>query len=95
VGATTWPYDEKADAAEEVQHALGAAHGDHKKVLLVFGANWCEDCRALDRALHGRRMLIEGPFDVVKIDKNLELDARYGRSRTASRRSWSWTPTTS
>ena len=84
VGATTWPYDEKADAAAEVQQALGAAHADHKQVLLVFGANWCEDCRALDKALQGTsRTLIQGKFDVVKIDvgnfdKNLELDARYG-----------------
>lgn len=84
VGAKTWPYDEKADAAADVQHALAAAHTDHRKVLLVFGANWCEDCRVLDEALHGRsRALIEGKFDVVKIDvgnfdKNLALDARYG-----------------
>ena len=84
VGAMTPPYDEKADAAAAVQHALSAAHADQKKVLLVFGANWCEDCRALDQALHGSsRTLIEGKFDVVKIDvgnfdKNLELDARYG-----------------
>jgi thioredoxin 1 len=84
VGATTWPYDEKADAAAEVQQALGAAHADHKQVLLVFGANWCEDCRALDKALQGTsHTLIQGKFDVVKIDvgnfdKNLELDARYG-----------------
>jgi thioredoxin 1 len=84
VGATTWPYDEKADAPAQVQQALGAARADHKKVLLVFGANWCEDCRALDKALQGTsHTLIEGKFDVVKIDvgnfdKNLELDARYG-----------------
>jgi protein disulfide-isomerase len=84
VGATTWPYNEKADANADVQRALTAAHSDHKRVLLVFGANWCGDCRALDQALHGSsQTLIEGKFDVVKIDvgnfdKNLELDARYG-----------------
>ena len=22
-------------------------------MAVVFGANWCEDCRALDKALHG------------------------------------------
>ena len=50
----------------------------------MFGANWCEDCRALDKALQGTsHTLIQGKFDVVKIDvgnfdKNLELDARYG-----------------
>jgi thioredoxin 1 len=82
--AADGPYDEKADANADVQHALTAAQADHRKVLLVFGANWCGDCRALDQALHGSsRALIEDKFDVVKIDvgnfdKNLELDARYG-----------------
>lgn len=77
-------YNEKADAAADVQHALAAAQTDHKKVLLVFGANWCGDCRALDKAMHGSsQSLIEGKFDVVKIDvgnfdKNLDLANRYG-----------------
>ena len=53
-------------------------------MLLVFGANWCGDCRALDQALHGSSgPLIDGKFEVVKIDvgnfdKNLDIDARYG-----------------
>jgi thioredoxin 1 len=82
--ATEWPYDEKADAAADVQRALAAAQTDHKKVLLVFGANWCGDCRALDKAMHGSsRSLIAGKFDIVKIDvgnfdKNLDLARRYG-----------------
>lgn len=84
LAAAPAPYDEKADAAADVQRALTAAQVDHHKVLLVFGANWCGDCRALDQALHGRSgPLIEGKFEVVKIDvgnfdKNLDLDARYG-----------------
>jgi thioredoxin 1 len=84
VNATQWPYDEKANAAADVQHALAAAQSDHKKVLLVFGANWCGDCRALDKAMHGgSQRLLEGKFDVVKIDvgnfdKNLDLARRYG-----------------
>jgi thioredoxin 1 len=82
--ATQWPYDEKADAPAQVQHALDAARLDHKKVLLVFGANWCGDCRALDKAMHGSsQALIGDKFHVIKIDvgnfnKNLELAARYG-----------------
>jgi thioredoxin 1 len=53
-------------------------------VLLVFGANWCPDCRALDKAMHGgSQRLIDSRFDVVKIDvgnfdKNLYLARRYG-----------------
>ncbi len=82
--AASQPYDEKANARAEVQQALAAAKTDHRKVLLVFGANWCGDCRALDAALHGKSgPLIEGKFDVVKIDvgnfdKNLDIDGRYG-----------------
>jgi thioredoxin 1 len=82
--AAPWPYDEKADAAAAVQHAIAAAQTDHRQVLLVFGANWCPDCRALDKAMHGSSQhLIDSRFDVVKIDvgnfdKNLELAHRYG-----------------
>jgi protein disulfide-isomerase len=82
--AAPWPYDEKADATVDVQQAIAAAQGAHKQVLLVFGANWCPDCRALDKAMHGSSQhLIDGSFDVVKIDvgnfdKNLTLAQRYG-----------------
>jgi thioredoxin 1 len=82
--AAPWPYNEQANAAADVQHAIAAAQADHKKVLLVFGANWCPDCRALDKAMHGSSQhLIESEFDVVKIDvgnfdKNLTLANRYG-----------------
>jgi thioredoxin 1 len=79
-----WPYDEHADAAQDIRQALKLAQTDHKKVLLVFGANWCGDCRELDKALHGgSQALIQGRFDVVKIDvgnfnKNLDIAQRYG-----------------
>lgn len=79
-----WPYDEHADATQDIRQALKLAQADHKKVLLVFGANWCGDCRELDKAMHGSsQALIQGRFDVVKIDvgnfdKNLEIAQRYG-----------------
>jgi thioredoxin 1 len=82
--AAPWPYDEKADAAGDIQHAVAAAQAAHKHVLLVFGANWCADCRALDQAMHGgSQRLIDTRFEVVKIDvgnfdKNLYLAKRYG-----------------
>jgi protein disulfide-isomerase len=82
--AAPLPYDEQANAALDVQHAIASVQTDHKRVLLVFGANWCPDCRALDRAMHGSSQhLIDSKFDVVKIDvgnfdKNLQLANRYG-----------------
>jgi thioredoxin 1 len=79
-----WPYDEHANAARDIRQALALARTDHRKVLLVFGANWCGDCRELDRAMHGSsQALIQARFDVVKIDvgnfdKNLDIAQRYG-----------------
>ena len=82
--ATDWPYNESADANADVRQALKAAQAEHKSVLLVFGANWCKDCRVLDKAMHGSsQSLIQGKFEVVKIDvgnfdKNLDIAERYG-----------------
>jgi thioredoxin 1 len=79
------PYDESADAKADVQHALSSAASNHLPVLIVFGANWCEDCRVLDRALHKGQSaeLMTNAFNVVKVnvgnfDRNLDLAATYG-----------------
>ena len=54
-------------------------------VLLIFGANWCEDCRALDKALkEGKNAeLMQQQFKVVKVDvgnfdHNLDVAQTYG-----------------
>jgi protein disulfide-isomerase len=85
VGAADMPYNEQADAKAEVKQALIDAHQSNKPVLLVFGANWCEDCRALNGALKSEKNadLIKQSFNVVKIDvgrfdKNLDIDTVYG-----------------
>jgi protein disulfide-isomerase len=79
------PYNEAANAKAEVEQALAAASAAKLAVLLVFGANWCEDCRALDTALKSKRNaeLISKEFLVVKVDvgnfdRNLGLAAQYG-----------------
>lgn len=78
------PYDEKADASAALQQGLKSAQTEHKDVLVIFGANWCPDCRELDQALHrSDSKLIDSHFIVVKIDignwdHNLELAKRYG-----------------
>ena len=83
-GAASLPYDEQADASADLKQALSQAQSSNKKVLVVFGANWCKDCRELDKALHGKSAaLIDGKFIVVKVDvgqfdKNLDLAKSYG-----------------
>lgn len=78
------PYDTNADANADVAHALAQARAKHTPVLLIFGANWCEDCRSLDRALKTEKNagLIQQQFQVVKIDvgnfdHNLDITRRY------------------
>ena len=84
-GAASRPYDESADAKAAVQRALAAAKESQLPVLIIFGANWCEDCRVLDEALtHGKSAeLVAKEFKVVKVDvgnfdRNLDLAAAYG-----------------
>jgi protein disulfide-isomerase len=82
--AAELPYNESANASADLRTALAAARADRNDVLLVFGANWCPDCRELDKALNGSsRALISGRFQVVKVDvgrfdKNLDLANQYG-----------------
>ncbi len=84
-GAADRPYDESADAKAQIHGALVQANATRKPVLLIFGANWCKDCRALDHALKtGRNAeLMARSFEVVKVDvgnfdHNLDVTAAYG-----------------
>ena len=78
------PYGEGADAKAQIATALHEAAAAREPVLLIFGANWCKDCRALDTALKsGRNAELMRKFKVVKVDvgnfdHNLDVTAAYG-----------------
>lgn len=79
------PYDETANAAAEVERAVAAAAADNKRVLVLFGANWCADCVALDSAMKSDKTagLVAKEFVVVKVDvgnfdRNLALAQQFG-----------------
>ena len=63
-------YAPGVDAHAEIKHALQVATVEHKRVLVVFGANWCYDCHVLDLAF--QRTDIAGAlkqgFEVVHVD---------------------------
>ena len=45
-------YAPNVDARAEIKEALAKAKRERKRVILVFGANWCYDCHVLDFDLH-------------------------------------------
>ena len=78
------PYDDSADAHAALAAALKEARSANKDVLVIFGANWCADCRALDEAMRGSSAaLIDSRFVVIKVNvgnfnANLDIARHYG-----------------
>lgn len=77
-------YPPPVDARPEIAAALRAASNDHKRVILVFGGNWCYDCHVLDAAFHSKRIapLLNANFHVVHVNigeghQNLDLADEY------------------
>lgn len=77
-------YPANADAVAEIREATAAAGKENKRILLVFGGNWCTDCHVLDNAFHQPRIapLLNSNFVVVHVDvgeytKNLDLAEKY------------------
>lgn len=78
-------YSETANAHEDIRQAILRAAAEHKRVLLVFGANWCVDCHLLDLYFHdpGNASLLAANYVLVNVnvgeyDKNLDLARKYG-----------------
>ncbi len=77
-------YPAPQEAAPEIHAALTAAAKDHKRVILVFGGNWCYDCHVLDAAFRSRELapIVEANYHVVHVnvgdmDKNLDIAKKY------------------
>ena len=78
-------YPAIADGEHDVQMALAQARKEHKRVLIIFGGDWCGDCQVLDINLHdpANAELVTKHYLVVhvnigRMDQNVELAHRYG-----------------
>jgi thioredoxin 1 len=78
-------YDELADANRDLSAAQTVARRENKPILVVFGANWCPDCRAFDEEMNapdlGSELALH--YVVVKVDvarfkKNVAIANKYG-----------------
>ena len=84
--ASAWRgYDEAADARADIEVAQAQAAASGRRVLVVFGANWCGDCRVLDTTMKQGRLkaLMDSRFVVIKVDvarfdRNVDIAQRYG-----------------
>jgi len=66
-------YDEKADGSQQVTDALATAQTGHKRVLLIFGANWCGWCHRLHTLFGTDKEIndtLKADFVLVLIDVN-------------------------
>ena len=62
-------YPADADARAEIKEAEEKAAAGHKRVVLVFGANWCYDCHVLDLAFHRPDFAaVMASYEVVHVD---------------------------
>jgi thiol:disulfide interchange protein len=82
-------YDRTADGNQQIADALKTAQRDHKRVLLMFGANWCGWCHKLQGLFDSnkdiaRTLLYE--YELVHVDvesvagkqHNADVNERYG-----------------
>jgi hypothetical protein len=77
-------YPADANARAEIKEAEEEATKEHKRVLLVFGANWCYDCHVLDLAFHRPDFAsVMAGYQVVHVDigpdgkKNVDLAKQF------------------
>ena len=77
-------YPTDADAKKEIAEALEKATAEDKRVILIFGGNWCYDCHVLDKALHtgeagriAKESYLLVHVDIGEGDKNKDLVEKY------------------
>ena len=87
---TTWSeayqFDPEVDPAQHYRTALSSANDQGKLVLMVFGSEWCPDCRSLNQKMTQSplRQTVEKNFVVAHVDignwdLNMAFTANFGQ----------------
>lgn len=78
-------YDPPEAAAAAIAAAKVQAKKTQRSVLLVFGADWCKDCRVLETEMAKPELAakLATRYDIVKVnvgrfDRNTDIAERYG-----------------
>jgi ketosteroid isomerase-like protein len=72
-------------ASAEIAEALVKAGREHKRVILMFGGNWCIDCHVLNAALHSKanEAILSANYVLVHVNigeeskDNLDIASKY------------------
>jgi thiol-disulfide isomerase/thioredoxin len=79
------PFDDKTDANAAVDAALARAHAASRRVIVILGANWCHDSRALAGWFSTPRFIamLTPRYELVYVDvgykdRNLDIARRFG-----------------
>jgi thioredoxin 1 len=77
-------YHTEVDPTQQIADATQSASKSRKRILLVFGGNWCFDCHVLDEAFHSPEIsptldksFIVLHIDIGQMDKNLDVAKKY------------------
>jgi thiol-disulfide isomerase/thioredoxin len=79
-------YDDKADAAKDIDTAIARAKRNHTRVLVQWGANWCGWCKKLHATCASDKDISKNlryEYEVVLVDigqfnKHIDLATKYG-----------------
>jgi thiol:disulfide interchange protein len=70
-------------ARAEIAAALARAGADKRPILLDFGADWCPNCKVVERTLRAKssRSVLAGyhvvPVDVGRLNRNIDVAGKY------------------
>ena len=85
LAALGFGYDTDADPATTYQQALQRSAEEGKLVLVVFGSEWCPDCRSLNKKIMQAPLAatVEASFVVAHIDignwdRNMAFTEKFG-----------------
>jgi thiol-disulfide isomerase/thioredoxin len=84
--APYFKYHPNADPNQDFKNTLKKAQSNDKLVLVVFGSNWCSDCRSLNEKMNMAplKTTVNNNFEVVHVDignwdKNIAFTKQFGK----------------
>jgi thioredoxin-related protein len=80
-------YDADLDVSQAIETARSNTKQKHKRILLMFGANWCPWCQRLHHLMESNfkiKNLLAEHYELIlvdlgKRDRNMDIDALYGQ----------------